>query len=251
MGPLGRILLLGDKRRQTLLVRLAGVPVRGRLRAGRLEENLRNDLSDPMQRLVPCQPFRLEARHGVPHRFFAKRDLVFNDDVYGRVKPGVGQRDALLVVVLPHEQQALIFIQLEPPRGVRRPIGVVGIHRPIIRPAKWRVTMPALPGGAAMRWILTILAALAATYVVLFATVLTAMLQPPERFGLFMRYMPGVVVWRGLPAPRMWLWARRGTLSPGDLAPDFTLPTLDRRERVTLSSHRGRRPVVLVFGSYT
>jgi len=35
------------------------------------------------------------------------------------------------------------------------------------------------------------------------------------------------------------------------MAPDFRLPTLDRKETVQLSSYRGSRPVVLVFGSYT
>jgi peroxiredoxin len=49
----------------------------------------------------------------------------------------------------------------------------------------------------------------------------------------------------------MWLWARKGHLTEGDPAPDFTLSTPDRAGRVTLSSHRGQRPVVLVFGSYT
>jgi len=37
----------------------------------------------------------------------------------------------------------------------------------------------------------------------------------------------------------------------GDLAPDFTLETQDGKQSVTLSSFRGRRPVVLTFGSYT
>ena len=41
------------------------------------------------------------------------------------------------------------------------------------------------------------------------------------------------------------------SLSEGQPAPDFTLPTLDTKAQVTLSSHRGQRPVVLVFGSYT
>jgi peroxiredoxin len=50
----------------------------------------------------------------------------------------------------------------------------------------------------------------------------------------------------------MWLWARRGGLAEGDLAPDFNLRTTqDRARRVSLSSYRGDRPVVLVFGSYT
>jgi len=104
-----------------------------------------------------------------------------------------------------------------------------------------------------MRWALVGVLGLAGVYVVLFAVVLAAMLQPPARFGRFMKHMPGVIVWGALPAPRMWLWARRGELVPGAAAPDFTLPKhgADGRDRVTLSSHRGQRPVVLVFGSYT
>jgi hypothetical protein len=102
-----------------------------------------------------------------------------------------------------------------------------------------------------LKWVLRGIALLVGLYVVLFATVLTAMLRPPEQFGLAMRYLPAPLVWGGLPAPRMWLWARGGTLSEGQPAPDFTLPTLDQKTRVTLSSHRGHRPVVLVFGSYT
>ncbi len=38
----------------------------------------------------------------------------------------------------------------------------------------------------------------------------------------------------------------------GDVAPGFTLPTLgDRDESVSLSDFLGRRPVGLIFGSYT
>ena len=40
-------------------------------------------------------------------------------------------------------------------------------------------------------------------------------------------------------------------LKVGDTAPDFTLPLLDHSGQVTLSSFRGTKPVVLVFGSYT
>jgi hypothetical protein len=102
-----------------------------------------------------------------------------------------------------------------------------------------------------LKWVLRGIALFVGLYVVLFATVLTAMLRPPEQFGLAMRYLPAPLVWGGLPAPRMWLWARGGTLSESQPAPDFTLPTLDQKAQVTLSSHRGHRPVVLVFGSYT
>jgi len=37
----------------------------------------------------------------------------------------------------------------------------------------------------------------------------------------------------------------------GQEAPDFTLRTLDGEGTVTLSQFRGKKPVVLVFGSYT
>jgi hypothetical protein len=42
----------------------------------------------------------------------------------------------------------------------------------------------------------------------------------------------------------------------GDAAPDFTLPWLETvpvgaGEFLTLSSHFGKRPVALIFGSYT
>lgn len=42
----------------------------------------------------------------------------------------------------------------------------------------------------------------------------------------------------------------RSQVQVGDVAPDFTLPRIDRSGDVTLSSLRGR-PVVLVFGSFT
>ena len=104
-----------------------------------------------------------------------------------------------------------------------------------------------------VKWVLFSVVGLAASYAVLCGVVLTAMLQPPARFGQFMKHMPGALVWGALPASRMWLWARRGDLVPGRQAPDFTLPRHGRggNERVTLSSHQGHRPVVLVFGSYT
>jgi hypothetical protein len=102
-----------------------------------------------------------------------------------------------------------------------------------------------------MKYALYFALALAACYVGLCAIVLTAMLASPARFGQFMRRMPPTLVWGALPARRMWLWARRGSLVAGVPAPDFTLPRQGRAEPVTLSSFRGRRPVVVVFGSYT
>lgn len=40
-------------------------------------------------------------------------------------------------------------------------------------------------------------------------------------------------------------------LKVGDRAPDFALKTLAGKKTVRLSSFEGRKPVVLVFGSYT
>ena len=40
-------------------------------------------------------------------------------------------------------------------------------------------------------------------------------------------------------------------LAVGDKAPDFTLKTRDGRATVTLSDWQGKKPVALVFGSYT
>jgi cytochrome oxidase Cu insertion factor (SCO1/SenC/PrrC family) len=42
-----------------------------------------------------------------------------------------------------------------------------------------------------------------------------------------------------------------GKLAVGDLAPDFELTVRGGEQKVRLSSFRGRRPVALVFGSYT
>jgi hypothetical protein len=47
--------------------------------------------------------------------------------------------------------------------------------------------------------------------------------------------------------------AERETLAPaiGAEAPDFKLPRLGSAEQVQLSAFRGRKPVALIFGSYT
>jgi hypothetical protein len=102
-----------------------------------------------------------------------------------------------------------------------------------------------------IKWIVRAIAVIAGAYLLLFAAVTAAMLQPPARFGQIMRHVPAPLVWGVLPGPRIWMWARQGSLAEGEQAPDFTLPTADRKANVTLSSHRGQRPVVLVFGSYT
>ena len=102
-----------------------------------------------------------------------------------------------------------------------------------------------------MTWLLRAVVALIAVYLLLAGGVVLAMLQPPERFGEIMTRVPVAMVWGVLPGRRIWMWARSGALRAGDAAPDFTLSTHDHTNRVTLSSHQGQRPVVLVFGSYT
>jgi len=101
-----------------------------------------------------------------------------------------------------------------------------------------------------VKWLLRGCFVLVAAYIAFFSGMLLAMTRPPEQFGQVMRHVPMPLV-RALPFPPMWLWARGGSLAQGDPAPDFTLPAADHRGTVTLSSHRGHRPVVLVFGSYT
>lgn len=40
-------------------------------------------------------------------------------------------------------------------------------------------------------------------------------------------------------------------LTVGDTAPDFTLRSVDGKAKVTLSEFRDKKPVVLIFASYT
>lgn len=43
----------------------------------------------------------------------------------------------------------------------------------------------------------------------------------------------------------------QGALQVGDMAPTFTLKSLDGESETALASFRGVKPVVLLFGSYT
>ena len=76
------------------------------------------------------------------------------------------------------------------------------------------------------------------------------MRQTPDAFGRIVARLP-MPLMMALPFESLWTRARAGRVQPGDAAPDFRLPTLDRQSTVQLSSFRGDRPVVLVFGSYT
>jgi len=78
------------------------------------------------------------------------------------------------------------------------------------------------------------------------------MLRPPEAFAGFMAKLPGPVPFLLFPFETLWMRARSGTLHPGDPAPDFSLAKLDKTAHVQLSTFAAqRRPVVLIFGSYT
>jgi len=101
-----------------------------------------------------------------------------------------------------------------------------------------------------LRTIAILLAAVVALQISLCAGLYWAMRQPPDVFGRVMMKVP-MPMMMVLPFETLWKSARGGKLAPGDAAPDFCLPTLDRRGTVQLSSFRGSRPVVLIFGSYT
>ena len=101
-----------------------------------------------------------------------------------------------------------------------------------------------------MKLLLKIVVIVVAVYLVVVGVVTAAMFQPPERFTRVMARLPGPVM-MALPFRPLWITARAGHLQAGDAAPDFDLETVDHKARVQLSSFRGDRPVVLVFGSYT
>ena len=86
-------------------------------------------------------------------------------------------------------------------------------------------------------------------YVVALAALLGVMRQP-VLFGRVMSQVPRPL-FMIVPFKQLWLLARAGHLRVGDPAPEFSLPTVDRKARVRLSSLRGHKPVVLIFGSYT
>ncbi len=95
-----------------------------------------------------------------------------------------------------------------------------------------------------------VLQLLITVYLLLAGGLYWAMRQPPDRFGRIMSKTPFPLM-MGLPFETLWNAARRGTVNPGDDAPDFRLPLLDHSGYVQLASFKGSRPVVLVFGSYT
>ncbi len=87
-------------------------------------------------------------------------------------------------------------------------------------------------------------------WVALSASGFAVMHQPIDKLCQIMARSPKIVM--GLiPFKTLWTIARAGDLQPGDAAPEFDLPREDGKGAVTLSQFRGKKPVVLVFGSYT
>jgi thiol-disulfide isomerase/thioredoxin len=99
-------------------------------------------------------------------------------------------------------------------------------------------------------WILAIGVPVVVIYCALLAGFDYAMHQQPESFSRVMMHV-GPAPFLLFPFETMWKSARAGKLNVGDSAPDFTLPLLDDSGSATLSSFRGAKPVVLIFGSYT
>jgi hypothetical protein len=102
------------------------------------------------------------------------------------------------------------------------------------------------PGKRTLSVIAVVLLLLWGSFLVFIAW---AMRQPPEKFGRVMMHIPMPAFFL-FPFETMWTQARAGSVQPGDMAPNFRLPTPDHQSEVELSSLRGK-PVVLVFGSYT
>ena len=101
-----------------------------------------------------------------------------------------------------------------------------------------------------MKRLVKIVGAAVVLYAVACAALFAAMIQSPDVFAGVMRHVPWPAFML-LPSRTLWLTARSGSLRVGDTAPDFDLETVGRKSRIRLSSLRGYKPVVLVFGSYT
>ncbi len=96
------------------------------------------------------------------------------------------------------------------------------------------------------------LCAIAVLWVAACAYLYSVMRRPPEQFGQFMAKLPGPVPFLIFPFETLWLRARAGNLQIGDPAPDFALGKLDKSDQIRLLAYSAqRRPVVLIFGSYT
>jgi hypothetical protein len=101
-----------------------------------------------------------------------------------------------------------------------------------------------------MKKLLKLLVGALLLYALLAGALFAAMLQSPDDFARTMKHVPWPA-FMVLPFRPLWNVARSGNVQTGGLAPDFTLESPDHTSRFQLSSLRGQKPVVLVFGSYT
>jgi hypothetical protein len=103
-----------------------------------------------------------------------------------------------------------------------------------------------------MKVIVPVVCVLAALWVGGCAALYGVMRQTPEQFGRVMAKISGPIPFLLFPFETLWMRARAGTLQVGSPAPDFALTRLDKTATVQLSAFtEQKRPVVLVFGSYT
>jgi hypothetical protein len=101
-----------------------------------------------------------------------------------------------------------------------------------------------------VRKLLKILAGFLLFYAFVLGALFAAMLAPPDDFARTMKHVPWPA-FAVLPFKPLWNVARAGQVVLGDRAPDFALESPDHKSHFQLSSLRGQKPVVLVFGSYT
>lgn len=105
--------------------------------------------------------------------------------------------------------------------------------------------------SARKKWLVG-LGVLALVWVLACTSLFAVMRQSPDKFARVMARVPGPVAFLVLPFETLWTHARAGTLRVGDPAPDFSLMKLDKSAQVQLSELTAqRKPVALVFGSYT
>jgi len=97
---------------------------------------------------------------------------------------------------------------------------------------------------------LKLLAAGIALYPAITGAFFVVMSQSPEKIAKTMMRVPWTA-FRVFPLRTVWMNARSGSVQRGEIAPDFSLESADHKSHFQLSSLRGQKPVVLVFGSYT
>src|SRR5260370_39010226 len=97
--------------------------------------------------------------------------------------------------------------------------------------------------------VLKVLAALGCLWLLFVGWIFWQMHKPPARFAATMAKMP-IPAMMLFPFETLWTRARAGSVVVGDPAPDFRLPTLDKKAEATLASLRGSEPGVPGFRSY-